>query len=369
MAGSLGSLRAVALMFRAGETTRSDAMGWWQVNADTLAGSRFVVSPLAEATAALMTLERGERRAPGRARLARRPSARLPGAAGRRPGHRAARPGRAGPHLDRGLPHPDPAGEGEPSFEEELARIRRDLRPNRPRRPARSPSARPAPGRAAPRRSAGARRRPAGVGVDGDRAALLAAAPADHRGRCRRAYRPAEPGRLGGGAGRHAAGDALARRTAGCRSTRTTTRRARSPARSCSSSPSPRATAGSPGTRRTGYAVVYPARARLADHRPGAGARDALGALLGPARAGVLVLLDTPKSTTQLVALTGQGLGSVGRHLKRPAATPAWSGGDGPGGRCSTTGRRRARCWWRRSEPPSPRTSTATNIPGTHVVQ
>ena len=38
--------------------------------------------------------------------------------------------------------------------------------------------------------------------------------------------------------------------------------------------------------------------------------------LLGAARAGVLVLLDTPKSTTQLVALTGQGLGSVGRHLR-----------------------------------------------------
>ena len=30
----------------------------------------------------------------------------------------------------------------------------------------------------------------------------------------------------------------------------------------------------------------------------------------------VLMLLDTPKSTTQLVALTGLGLGSVGRHLK-----------------------------------------------------
>jgi DNA-binding transcriptional ArsR family regulator len=43
---------------------------------------------------------------------------------------------------------------------------------------------------------------------------------------------------------------------------------------------------------------------------------QALERLLGPARAGVLVLLDTPKSTTQLVALTGQGLGSVGRHLK-----------------------------------------------------
>lgn len=43
---------------------------------------------------------------------------------------------------------------------------------------------------------------------------------------------------------------------------------------------------------------------------------ESLGRLLGPARAGVLVRLDTPKSTTQLVALTGQALGSVGRHLR-----------------------------------------------------
>jgi DNA-binding transcriptional ArsR family regulator len=41
-----------------------------------------------------------------------------------------------------------------------------------------------------------------------------------------------------------------------------------------------------------------------------------VGGGIGPARARVLALLDTPKSTTQLVALTGQGLGSVGRHLK-----------------------------------------------------
>ncbi len=34
-------------------------MGWWRVNADTLAGSRFVLSPLAETTASLITLERG----------------------------------------------------------------------------------------------------------------------------------------------------------------------------------------------------------------------------------------------------------------------------------------------------------------------
>ena len=63
------------------------------------------------------------------------------------------------------------------------------------------------------------------------------------------------------------------------------------------------------------YALVYPCAGVLAeaDH---AATPETLTALLGPARAGVLVLLDTPKSTTQLVALTGQGLGSVGRHLK-----------------------------------------------------
>ncbi|MBC9714991.1 winged helix-turn-helix transcriptional regulator [Streptomyces sp. TRM66268-LWL] len=63
------------------------------------------------------------------------------------------------------------------------------------------------------------------------------------------------------------------------------------------------------------YALVYTCSGVLAEagraHVP-----ESLGALLGPARARILVLLDTPKSTTQLVALTGQALGSVGRHLK-----------------------------------------------------
>jgi DNA-binding transcriptional ArsR family regulator len=63
------------------------------------------------------------------------------------------------------------------------------------------------------------------------------------------------------------------------------------------------------------YAVMYPCAGVLAE-ADRVVAPETLGALLGPARAGVLVLLDTPKSTTQLVALTGQGLGSVGRHLK-----------------------------------------------------
>src|SRR5882757_824928 len=33
-------------------------MGWWQVDADTLAGSRFVISELTEAVASLISLQR-----------------------------------------------------------------------------------------------------------------------------------------------------------------------------------------------------------------------------------------------------------------------------------------------------------------------
>ncbi|MFF8784319.1 ArsR/SmtB family transcription factor [Streptomyces sp. NPDC015125] len=63
------------------------------------------------------------------------------------------------------------------------------------------------------------------------------------------------------------------------------------------------------------YAVVYPCSGVLTgqEDRP---APHALRALLGPQRARALTLLSTPTSTTQLVALTGLALGSVGRHLK-----------------------------------------------------
>ncbi|WP_433829302.1 winged helix-turn-helix domain-containing protein [Actinoplanes sp. CA-015351] len=61
-------------------------------------------------------------------------------------------------------------------------------------------------------------------------------------------------------------------------------------------------------------AVIYRCSGLLAS--PGTSSPGALGRLLGPGRARVLVELDSPKSTTQLVAITGQGLGSVGRHLK-----------------------------------------------------
>ncbi len=63
------------------------------------------------------------------------------------------------------------------------------------------------------------------------------------------------------------------------------------------------------------YAVMYPCSGTLANPDSVA-APETLAALLGPARAAILVMLGTPKTTSQLVVLTGQGLGSVGRHLK-----------------------------------------------------
>ncbi|MGH3357173.1 MAG: ArsR/SmtB family transcription factor [Nocardioidaceae bacterium] len=63
------------------------------------------------------------------------------------------------------------------------------------------------------------------------------------------------------------------------------------------------------------YAVIYPCSGLLVSE-PSTPVPEALRRLLGPARATVLSLLDAPKSTSQLVALTGYGLGSVGGHLR-----------------------------------------------------
>ncbi|MBY8343516.1 MULTISPECIES: ArsR family transcriptional regulator [Streptomyces] len=63
------------------------------------------------------------------------------------------------------------------------------------------------------------------------------------------------------------------------------------------------------------YAAVYSCLGALAGG-PGAGVPESLGALIGAHRAEILVLLASPMSTSQLTAVTGQGLGSVGRHLK-----------------------------------------------------
>lgn len=63
------------------------------------------------------------------------------------------------------------------------------------------------------------------------------------------------------------------------------------------------------------YAVIYPCAGSLADTRSGT-PPQALERLIGPARASILTQLETPMSTSQLVAVTGFGLGSVGGHLK-----------------------------------------------------
>lgn len=63
------------------------------------------------------------------------------------------------------------------------------------------------------------------------------------------------------------------------------------------------------------YAIIYPCTGALAE----AGVTTApqpLERLLGANRATILLLLASPKSTTHLVTLTGRPLGSVGRHLK-----------------------------------------------------
>jgi DNA-binding transcriptional ArsR family regulator len=63
------------------------------------------------------------------------------------------------------------------------------------------------------------------------------------------------------------------------------------------------------------YAIIYPCTGALADAGTTTAPRP-LARLLGPNRAAILQLLAAPKSTTHLVTLTGQPLGSVGRHLR-----------------------------------------------------
>ena len=62
------------------------------------------------------------------------------------------------------------------------------------------------------------------------------------------------------------------------------------------------------------YAVYYPVSGRLATDD--AASTAGLGPLLGANRARVLTLLDVPRSTSQVAALSGLALGSVGGHLK-----------------------------------------------------
>ncbi|KIF69014.1 ArsR family transcriptional regulator [Streptomyces sp. AcH 505] len=289
-------------------------MGWWLVNADTLAGGRFVVSPLAEVTASLKTLERGSAAHPGervwldtyrpayRARLAADPAAPL-----------LVRIGLCR-SWNADFLTPTPAGDGGQSFEEELAWIRRTP---------------PAAARADLAFSLGGGPLPAEL--ERDDLPRLAAALLEwvwtetvlpewpRRRRVIEADIVARTEQLGRG-GWAAALDTLRPEMRWLGEGRLQINARDHP---------PREISGAqllfvPVTPRTGwvswdephrYAAVYPCAGALAEPAA-AQVPEALGALLGPVRATVLVLLDTPKSTTQLVALTGQALGSVGRHLK-----------------------------------------------------
>ena len=63
-------------------------------------------------------------------------------------------------------------------------------------------------------------------------------------------------------------------------------------------------------------ALVYPARGSAALWAAQPRPPGSLRRLLGASRANLLVALDTPTSTTQLVATTGMSLGAVGGHLR-----------------------------------------------------
>ncbi|MGP3985525.1 ArsR/SmtB family transcription factor [Streptomyces sp. 3N207] len=314
-------------------------MGWWQVNADTLAGSRFVVSPLAEAIASLKVLERGSPAHPGeRAWLdAHQPAYRARQAAD--PVTEKLIRAALGPtwNADFLTPTPDPdsgAPAGE-TFEQEVARVRET-----PPHAARADllvslgSKGPLPALLRrddlPQRTADTlewvwretvlpywpRRRRI---IEAD---VVARTAQLSRGGWAEALDDMRPGMrwLGGSRLQINSRDYPPRELAGARLmfvpvTPRTGWVSWEAAPDCPQD-GPARTPGSPAGRAgPRYAVVYPCSGALADAE-GAPVPEALGALLGHARATVLVLLDSPKSTSQLVALTGQGLGSVGRHLR-----------------------------------------------------
>ncbi|WP_282704186.1 winged helix-turn-helix domain-containing protein [Streptomyces sp. CC219B] len=287
-------------------------MGWWQINADTLAGSRFLISPLAETFTALKLLHSGVAAHPGeRAWL----DARLPGYRARLAADPVtARLVRAGLGRDWIADFLTPTPVDGETFEEGVARVR---------------AARPADARAHLARSL-AGPLPAELERDDlpERAASLlryvweetVRPDWDRRRRILEADVVARTAQVSRGGWADVLDSLRPGRTRWLGGSRFQVNLHEYP---------PREISGAelvfvPVTPKSGwvsweeperYAVVYPCAGALAD--PGARAVPAsLGALLGGARAGVLVRLDSPLSTTQLVAVTGQGLGSVGRHLR-----------------------------------------------------
>ncbi|MEU9334089.1 winged helix-turn-helix domain-containing protein [Streptomyces sp. NPDC048290] len=287
-------------------------MGWWQVNADTLARSRFLLSPYAETFASLKLLHSGAGAHPGEREWLNR----------HLPGHRArlaadpvtallVRSGLGRDWIADFLTPTPRDGEG---FEDALARVR---------------GTDPAAARAQVRVSLAGPLPPALDRDDlPDRAARLLADLWDdavrpywpRRRRVLEADVVARTAQVSRG-GWAAVLDALRPGTRWLGESRLQVNHHEYP---------PREISGAqlllvPVTPQTGwvaweepdsYALVYPCAGALTDPSGRAPAPAALGALLGAARARVLALLAAPMTTTQLVAVTGQPLGSVGRHLR-----------------------------------------------------
>ncbi|MFF9157692.1 ArsR family transcriptional regulator [Streptomyces sp. NPDC014846] len=288
-------------------------MGWWQLNADTLARSRFVVSPLAETFACLKLLHAGEGAHPGERDWLR---AHLPGYRARS----AADPVtallvRAGLGREWIADFLTPAPRGGEEFEDEVARVR-SVAPAAARAQLRTALAGPLPD-----------------ALDRDdlpeRAAVLlewvwreTVRPYwERRRRVLEADVVARTAQVSRGGWVSALDSLRPGRTRWLGENRLQVNLHEYPPREISGAEmlfvpvTPQRhgwVAWEDGER---YALVHPCAGVLADTGDRA-VPAGLGALLGAARAGVLVLLDSPMSTSQLTAVTGQGLGSVGRHLK-----------------------------------------------------
>lgn len=290
-------------------------MGWWRLDADTIAGARFAVSPLAETVAALQTLHRGFAAHPGeRAWLdLHRPAfSRLLHSD---PHARALLDAALAPDWNATFltPVPEVGSTGPARFAEEVALVRASP-PEAVCADLREAHGGPLPallergdlaGRAADLlehvwrtavRPGWDRRRHL---IEADAVARTSALV---RGGWRAALEGMRPGMswLGQGRLRIRTDDPARRELRACTLVFAPVTFARTWV--CWRAPDR-------------YAVIYPASGPLADNgsapHPGA-----LAALLGGARAEVLQRLDAPTSTTHLVAQTGQGLGSVGGHLK-----------------------------------------------------
>ncbi|MEO3859097.1 helix-turn-helix domain-containing protein [Acrocarpospora sp. B8E8] len=288
-------------------------MGLWQVNADTMAGSRFMVSAAAETTSCMFALQKGRATHPGdRAWLdAHSPAyqARLAGDPITALLLRAAE----GRNWIADFLTPTPPGDGDPAFLDEIGRVRRTP-PDVVHADLEVCLRRPLP--AALRRDDLA-----------DRAAdLLEWVWAEtvlpywpRRRRILEADIVARTRHLGQGGWAAALDDMRpGMRWLGDNRLQINTHdyppRDVTDARLMFVPVTPRWGWVSWGSGRR-FCVVYPCSGPLAEPEP-ARPPDALARLIGAGRAHVLTLLDTPKSTSHLVALTGQGLGSVGRHLK-----------------------------------------------------